>query len=59
MVLKLSEKVHLLQFCVELSKKCKSIKEIYIYVSERFRYALSENNVVSYAMTYCLADVRV
>ena len=59
MVLKLSEKVHFLQFCADISKKCKSIKEIYIYVSERSRYALSENGIVSYAMTYCLGDIRV
>ena len=59
MVLKLSEKVHFLQFCADISKKCKSIKEIYIYVSERSRYALSENGIVSYATTYCLGDIRV
>ena len=32
---------------------------IYIYASERFRYALSENGIVYYAMTYCLGDIRV
>ena len=45
-VLKLSEKVHFLQFCAGLSKKSKSIKAIYIYACEKSRYALSENNIV-------------
>ena len=51
MVLKLSVKVHFLQFCADLSKKSKSIKAIYIYASERSRYTLSENGIVYYAMT--------
>ena len=59
LVLKLSNKVHFLQFCAELSKKSKSIKAIYIYASERSRYALSENGIVYYAMTYCFGDIRV
>ena len=50
MVLKLSKKVHFLQFCADLSKKCKSIKDIYIYASERSRYTLSENGIVYYAI---------
>ena len=36
-ILKLSKTVHFLQFCADLSKKPKSIKAIYIYVSERSR----------------------
>ena len=59
MVLKLSKKVHFLQFCVDFSKKPKSIKAIYIYASERSRYALSENCIVYYAMTYYFGDVMV
>ena len=43
MVLKLSKKAHFLQFWADLSKKSRSIKAIYIYVSGRSRYALSEN----------------
>ena len=58
-VLKLSKKVHFLQFCPELSKKSKSIKAIHIYVSERSRYALSENGIVYYAMIYCFGDISV
>ena len=34
MVLKLSKKVHFLQFCADLSKKSKSVKAIYIYAYE-------------------------
>ena len=56
MVPKFSKKVH---FCVDLSKKSKSIKAIYIYASERSRYALSENGIVYYAMTYCFGDISV
>ena len=33
-----------------LSKKSKSIKDIYIYASERSRYTLSENGIVYYAI---------
>ena len=46
MVLKLSKKVHILQICADLSKTSKSIKAIYMYASERSRYALSENGIV-------------
>ena len=53
MVLKLSKKVFFLQFCADPSKKCKSFKAIYIYASDSSRYALSENGIVYYAMTYC------
>ena len=42
-----------LKFYAEFSKKCKSIKAIYTYASERSRYVLSENGIVYYAMTYC------
>ena len=56
-VLKLSKKLHFLQFCAELSKKSKSTKAIYIYASERSLYALSENGIVYYTMTYCFGDI--
>ena len=58
MVFKLSKKVHFLQFC-DLCKKSKSIKAIYIYVSERSQYALSENGIVYCAMTYYFGDISV
>ena len=61
MVLELPKKsvFFFLQFCADLSKKSKSIKEIYIYASQRSRYALSENDIVYYAMTYCFGDIMV
>ena len=46
MVLKLSKKVHFLEFCDGLSKKPKSIKAIYIYASESSHYTLSENDII-------------
>ena len=57
-VLKLSEKVHFLQFCADLRKKFKSII-IYIHASKRSRYILSENGNVCYAMIYCFGDIWV
>ena len=51
MVLKLSIKVHFLQFCADLSKKPKSIKEIYIYATEMSLYALSENGIIMLWLT--------
>ena len=59
MVLKLSKKVQYLQICADLKKKSKYIKAIYIYTSERSRYALSENGIVYYATTYCFGDIAV
>ena len=55
-VLKVSKKVH---WNVSLCKKCKSIKDIYIYASERSHYALSENAIFYYAMTYCFGNISV
>ena len=60
MVLKLSKKVYFLQFCVDLIKKFNSVKAIYIYPSERPRWALSENGIVYYArilLTFCRASI--
>ena len=59
MVLKLSKKVDFFEFFADLRKKSRSIKAIYIYVTKRSRYALSENGIVYYAMTYCFGDIRV
>ena len=58
-VLKLSKKVHFLQFCAALSKKSKSIKAIDIYASERSRYAFSKADIGFYAKTTCFGDIRV
>ena len=46
MILKLSTKVHILQFCANLRKKSESIKVICIYASERSCYALLENSIL-------------
>ena len=46
MVCKLSKKVHILDFCADLSKKPKSLKAIYIYESKSSHYTLSENAMV-------------
>ena len=43
MVLKLSKKVHFLQFCADFIKKSESVKAIYIYAFESSHYTLSEN----------------
>ena len=43
MVLKLSKKVHFLQFCADLSKKPKSVKTIYVHAFESSHYILSKN----------------
>ena len=59
MILKMSKKVHFLQYCADLSKKSKSIEAVYIYASERSRYALSENGIVYFAMIYCFEDISV
>ena len=45
MVLKLPKIVHFLQNCADLSKKSKSIKEIYLYPSEKPHYDLLENTM--------------
>ena len=50
------KKVYILQFCANLRKKPKSI---YINASERSRYALPENGIVYYAITYCLGYISI
>ena len=52
MVLKLSKKVHFLQFCADLSKKRESVEAIYIYAYESFHYTLSESDVVYSGLNY-------
>ena len=47
-----------MKFCADVSKKSKSINAIYVYAPERSRYALSENGIVYYAMTYCFGNIR-
>ena len=50
MILKLSKKLHFLQFWADLIKKYKYIKAIHIHASERCCYGLSENDFAYYAM---------
>ena len=57
MVLKLSKKVQFLQFCIDLSKKPKSVKTIYIYASESSRHTLSENDIVYKNLIHRLWDI--
>ena len=46
MVFKLSKTVQCLQFCVDLIKKFKTLKAIYIHASESSHYILSKNDMV-------------
>ena len=46
MILKLSKKVYFLQFCADLGQKPKSVKAIYIYISEKSLYRPPENVLV-------------
>ena len=57
MVYKLSKKVHLLQFCVKLSKKSKSVEAIYIYASESSHYILSENFTICKGLSHRSWDI--
>ena len=57
MVLKLSKKVHFLQFFTDLSKKPKSVKAIYKYASESSYYTLSEYDMVYWGLTNRLWDI--
>ena len=57
--LNMSKKVHFLRFCADLSKKSKSVKEIYIHATKRPCCTLLENGIVYYAMTYLFGHIRV
>ena len=57
MVLKLSKKVHFLQFSADLSQKPKPVKAIYIYGSENSCYSLSENGMVYRGLSYRSWDI--
>ena len=60
MVLKLSKKVHFLQFVPVSARNLSILKQFtYIYISERSRFGLSENGIVYYAIIYCFGDIRV
>ena len=57
MVLKLSKKMHFLQFCVDPSKKSKSVKRICIYASESSYCTLSKNNMVYGGLSHRSWDI--
>ena len=59
MVLKLSKKVHFLQFCADLSKKSKSIKAIYIYASERSRVKHFQEMVLFIVLRLTILEILV
>ena len=56
MVLKLSKKVHCLQFSANFRKKFNCNQAIYLYSFERSRYALSKNGIVYCAMNFSRAS---
>ena len=51
--------MHFLQFCVDLNKKPKSVKAIYIYASERSHYTLSENDIVFWATLHEILAIKI
>ena len=51
--------MHLLNFVLTSAKRSKCDTAIYIYASERSRYALSENVTVYYTMIWCFEDISV
>ena len=53
MVLKLSKKVHFMQFCANLSKKLDSVKAISLFASESSHYTLSESGMVYRGLSHC------
>ena len=59
MVLILSKIVPFLQFFAHVSEKSKAVIAIYVYASERSHFALLENGIGYYAITYILEDISV
>ena len=58
-VMVLSLSLHFLHIWAGISKKSESVKAIYMYESERSRYALLQNGAVYYGTTYCYREIRV
>ena len=59
MVLKLSKIVSFLHFFANVSNKSKAVIAVYVYAFESSRFALLENGIGYYAMTYSLEDISV
>ena len=57
MTCKFPKKVHILQFCGDLSKKSKSVKASYIYASESSHYTLSEKAMVYRGLSHHSWDI--
>ena len=55
----MSKILSFLYFFPDVSKKPKAVIQIYVYESERSRFALLENGVGYYAMTSSLEDISV
>ena len=58
MVLKLPTIVHFLEICADISKKSKSTKAIYLYLSERPHHVLSENSIFYKGLSNCSQDIE-
>ena len=58
MVLKLSKKMHFLEFYADLIQKQKCVKTIYIYECERFYYSLSENDMSDRGLSHWSWDTN-
>ena len=59
MFLKLSKIVSFLHFFANVSNKSKGVIAVYVYAFESSRFALLENGIGYYAMTYSLEDISV
>ena len=59
MTLKLSKIVSFLHFFANVSNKSKAVIAVYVYAFESSRFALLENGIGYYAMTYSLEDISV
>ena len=57
MVLKLSKIVSFFHFFVDVSNKSKAVIAVYIFAFESSRFALLENGIAYYAMTYSLENI--
>ena len=57
MFLKLPQKRAFFAICVDLSKKPKSVKAIYVYASESSHCMLSKNDMVYGGLSHCSWDI--
>ena len=57
-VLKLPKKVYFLHFSINVSKKAKFVKAIYVYASESSHYTVAENDFVYMSLSNHSSDVN-